>query len=305
MIDHACPNWKWQPTLLIDKGDSKYVYTGIEMYLRLLATLGLRRTLKLMLLISHADPAIQHRNQSINKERRWFLKQAGPSFFALTFLLSRPRFLLAHPSLDEDIKNNKDAKVVGLSESETVGEEYAGFLFLPEDSPIPEFVQKTQGILLCQTSYDNADLAGEASLLNNLEELKTLVSVPFFVPQSLPLDIKFLSADVTRYVRSQTLWKASAYFGTEKEDAPLISVHALPDFHRPFPVWPVRWPYAHENGPIYPEKINISQKPMVLLPSVSGHVFQWIEQDVLYSLVVEHDTNRESALKMAESLVQI
>lgn len=299
MLDQAAPGWKWQPTLLIVNDNCKHVYTGIAMRLRLLARLGMWRTLKLMLLISHSDTNVQNINQPTSTERRWFLKQFGLGFFAFTLLPGRSRFFLAHSPSEENVKTN----VVGLSEVE--GEEYAGFLFLPEDYPIPEYVQKTQGISLCQTGHYKGESAGEALLLNNIDELKSLVTVPFFVPQALPSGIKFLSADLTRYVQTQNLWKASVYFGKEEDDTPLISVHALPDFHRPFPVWPVRLPYAHENGPIYPEKVNISLKPMVLLPSFSGYVFQWIEQDVLYSLVIEHNNNREIALEIAESLVQL
>lgn len=183
---------------------------------------------------------------------------------------------------------------------------YEGFLFLPEESLIPYFVRQARGIMLCQTSnYDDPTLAGETIQFNNIEELKNLVSFPLFTLNTLPLEIEFIGADVTRFVQSHEIWKASINFGTGNDYSQLISIHARPEFHKPFPVWPVRLPFAHDDGPINPEKISVSQKPMVLLPSISGHLFQWIEHDILYSLVVEHDKSRETAIALAESLIQI
>jgi hypothetical protein len=138
-----------------------------------------------------------------------------------------------------------------------------------------------------------------------MEELKERVSIPIFIPAALPSGMELYRVYITQFVQSGEIWNVSIYYGTENDYGRFISIHARPEFDRPFPVWPVRLAHAHDEGPIYPEKITISQKRMLMLPSIIGHRLQWIEYDVLYSLVVEHDSNREAALRTAESLIQI
>lgn len=183
---------------------------------------------------------------------------------------------------------------------------YEGFLLLPEETLIPSFVQQDRGIMLGQVGdSDDPTLIGETIQFKDVEDLKSFISFPLFTLKELPTNIEFIGASVTQFTQSREIWKASIYFGRGNEYSQLISVHARPMFHRPFPVWPVRLPYAHDEGPITPEKINISAKSMLLLPSASGYLFQWIEQDILYSLAVEHDRNRKEALTIAESLTQL
>lgn len=185
------------------------------------------------------------------------------------------------------------------------GEFYEGFLLLPEGATIPDFVRQGRSINLCQTDHNDSDLVGETLKFINLEQMRDFVSFPLFTLKELPPGVEFLSANIDRYIQSGEIWKASIYFGIEDDYSQLISLHARPEYHLPFPVWPVHYPDTHDADSISPEKLYTSQKSILLLPTVSGNLLQWIEQDILYSLAVEHNNSREAALAVLDSLIQI
>lgn len=230
--------------------------------------------------------------------RRQFLKNTL-SAFGVIFL---GRIHKSFPQYTQIFAHADEQMHLRLQESEF----YEGFLILPEEAPIPDFVQRGRGINLCQADVlDDPALVGETVKFSSPEEMQDFVSFPLFTLNELPIGIEFVSAYVDRYVQSSEIWRASVYFGAGSDYSQLISIHARPEYHRPFPVWPVRYPDAHDVGAISPEKISTSQRSIVLLPSVSGNLLQWIEQDILYSLVVEHDKSREVALAVLDSLIQV
>jgi len=57
--------------------------------------------------------------------------------------------------------------------------------------------------------------------------------------------------------------------------------------------------------PIFPEKVFFTPRPGLLLPSAWGHLMVWLEEDVLYVLIAEHDSQLEAAIIIAKSLQKI
>ncbi|MCA9998802.1 MAG: hypothetical protein KDE56_23720 [Anaerolineales bacterium] len=209
---------------------------------------------------------------------------------------------LSTKSVGEQISDIRGPIIV----EENVAEFYGGFVLLSEHTAFPSYVQRGRGIELCKTdSSEDLALAGEDIQFENIEKLRNHISFPFFVPTVLPPEMGLIHAQVTQFVQSGDIWKASVYFGEKDKHGQFTSIHAQPEFHRPFPVWPVRLPGSYDGNLLYPEKLNLSPKEAVMLPSASGHVFQWIGQDILYSLIVEHDNNRDAALEILSSLAQI
>lgn len=191
------------------------------------------------------------------------------------------------------------------AQSPVEGELYSGFFLLPEGAPVPDFVQKARGIILHgDDDLHDPTLAGEGIQVNSLEELRGHISFPLYIPTTLPPNMQFINANVLRFVRSGEIWGVAINFGTGNTADGLISVWAAPEFPRPFPVWPVRFPFAYDSGPILPEKATLSPSPGVMLPSVLGYIFQWIRHDILYALVVENHPSREYAETIARSVAQ-
>jgi hypothetical protein len=205
--------------------------------------------------------------------------------------------------------NNKDSfppEVMTSSLEDGRGALYEGFILLPENAKIPRFVSRGNGIELGQSSLDNATMSGETIQFTSIEELKQHVTTPrLYIPTSLPPGIGLIDIHLVRYQLTQRTWEVAVFFGDQGNSTNLISTRARPVFHRPFPIWPVRLPSAPDDGPIYPEKVNVQGRPMILLPTISGHFLQWIEDDVLYSLAVEFSTGRSETMMVAETLVQL
>jgi len=193
------------------------------------------------------------------------------------------------------------------------GELYAGFVLLAEDTPMPSFVQCASGApILCQVEnehdLDIVAFRGETLWFDNIEGLRDNLSFPIYAPTSLPKNIELMYGHVIRFVQSQEIFVAKLDFGMEGNPQPLISLSAQAIYPRPYPVWPVRMPLENagvEEEVITPEKVDITPTPGVMFPTVFGHTLFWISQNVLYTLVVEHDRQRETAVEITKSLIEI
>ena len=196
--------------------------------------------------------------------------------------------------------------VTASAQEPSTNELYAGFLLLSEAAPVPDFVRETRGIVLGQEcDCQDPALAGETVQFSSIQELSDSVPIPLYVPTVLPSNARLAHTSVTRFAESGDVWETTISFATGNARGGLISVRASPEFPQPYPVWPVRLWFAHDDGPIYPEKVTISGSPGVMLPSAPGYVFLWIERRVLYTLAVEDYSDRETATATAHSLIQV
>jgi hypothetical protein len=186
-----------------------------------------------------------------------------------------------------------------------VGELYAGFVLLPEGAPIPDFVEPGRAIAL----HSPGENLGEVIKFDNVEGLMDHVLFPLYIPSELPVGFDFASADMTRFQKSDAIWNATLSFRNpsldHNEQIAHISLVALLEYPRPFPVWPVHDPRVSGEVIVNPEKVNLpTRTPAIMLPSSRGHILQWIEDGVHYMLVAEHNVHRESAIAIAKSLTR-
>jgi hypothetical protein len=189
-----------------------------------------------------------------------------------------------------------------LSQDQVEGLElFHGFLLLPEEAPLPALAHTASHIDLHGT--DSA-FAGMSIQLDSITELKQHISFPVYIPTELPPEMQFASAGITKFVQSGEIWGVYANFTTNDLANGQITTWARPEYPKPFPVWPVRFPFAHDD-PIRPEKVSFTPSPGILLPSMLGYSLLWIEHDVLYSLFVENNASREMAATIASSLVHL
>lgn len=195
-----------------------------------------------------------------------------------------------------------DAKT---SQSLVEGEVYEGFLLLPEDAPMPESVQCAPAPILCmEDGQSDPAFIGEVIRFNSIEELINHISFPIYIPATLPSNLRFDSANVIRFAQSGDIFVATINFSAISMGQSRISVRARPVYPRPYPVWPVHSPASKEKSIVHPEKVTFLPTPGVMRPSATGHVLNWIQEDVQFTLVAEHNPNREAAVDIAKSLVR-
>lgn len=192
------------------------------------------------------------------------------------------------------------------------GELYAGFVLLPEGAPMPAYVRCAPAPVLCQVDDmhdpETLDSRGETLRFDDLTQLLNNVSFRTYVPSSLPVDIEFVQGHLLRFAQSGEQFAASIAYGPANGHEPLLSLSARPIFPRPYPIWPVPSTIYDEEGEpvsvISPEKVDFTPASGLLLPTEQGHLLQWIKQDILYTLVVEHDQSREAIVEIVKTLVE-
>lgn len=196
---------------------------------------------------------------------------------------------------------------VQAEETPEGGELYGGFVLLPEGMKMPDFVQSGREISICQIdSQNDVSFIGETLQFKDLAELKKQVNFPLYTLSNLPAEVQLIETSLTRYIQSGSVWGTALCWGFQNPETgimePKMSLRCQVQHSTPCPIWPV---YLHEEA-IYAEKIAIdSQFPGILLPSMSGYVFQWTQQDILYVLTVELSSDREVAGNIVASLIEI
>ena len=287
LLAQARPHWRWQPTLLEVEGERVRAFTGLALGLHLMMKLGPRRTLRLVRLTGHFGVSLKSKG-SVDLGRRRFLEQLAAATLVLGWSIS--------------LGSGRDKSSVYSRGYE--GEIYEGFLLLPDGAPLPSFVKCVPAPILCQTDgQSDPAWLGQVIKYDSLEELRRRTPFPLYVPGSPPYQIHFVDADVIQFTLSGDIFMVMLNFGSEQDD-PLLKIWASPFYPRPYPIWPVRLPSSPEE-PIYPEKVIFTPSPGVMRPTFSGLMIDWIQYNVLYTLVTEHDPRREAAEAAARSLIQI
>lgn len=180
------------------------------------------------------------------------------------------------------------------------GEIYAGFIILPENAPMPKFITPGKGISL---EGNGTNRKGKSVLFGNISDISDYVHFPIFYPSQLPINFNLSAVVLYQVVETNEIWAVRLDFSSGTENEGQITLWALPDFPRPFPVWPIRDPKNPEGDLILPAKVQLTS-PGLMIPSMLGYDFTWITGDILYSLAVENHPDYLFALNMARSLQQ-
>ena len=181
---------------------------------------------------------------------------------------------------------------------------------------MPSFVQCAPAPILCQVENEQdpnvVAYRGETLWFDSVDDLSSNLPFSTYAPTSLPQNIEFMQGYIIRFVQDGNIFVARFDYGTADNLQPLISLSAQPLYPRPYPVWPIHMNYdnqkqasSEEGVAISPEKVNFTVTPGLMLPTRYGHVIHWISQNVLYTLTVEHDPQRNEAVEITKSLVEI
>lgn len=194
------------------------------------------------------------------------------------------------------------------------GEVYAGFLLLPSpDSGIPRDIVPGRPIGLHGTP--STAVRGEEVEYGSPNDMRREIGFRTYSLRQAPESLSYIGSSALRFSQSHGVWSAENVYGVQTRDDEIerrISVVAVTEFPQPVPLWPVRDP-SHQPTLDTPEEIFVAPKKLsiptigecVALPSQEGHVLQWIEDDVLFSLIAEHDSSEERMLDLASSLTEL
>jgi len=273
-------NLEWKPSLLIFRENKIELLTGWHLWTRLLSYLGLKQTLSLLLQTQRRLPISINR---FNNSRREFLKQFSASLLALP-LFGKYLFI---PQIDTLVHSQETT-------DSPKGDLYNGFLILAEADQVP-FVPE-----------ENIDLDGiEVVTAANFTDAIGITEFPLYALETIPVGVEFAGIYVEKNKFSQ---KARAsfinYTSQEKANLVTISLIALADYHKPYPIRPVhKFKESYEEIEfIYPEKVEFTPIPGLMIPSTEGYLVHWIENDILYILISEHSTSREATVEVTQSL---
>jgi hypothetical protein len=115
-----------------------------------------------------------------------------------------------------------------LTQSE-IGELYAGFLIFPDPNELPD-------VSLEETRRDEVEIVP----LGSVAEALTFVNFPLYALRTFPPGISFAGAYLEKNKSSQQPQACAVnYLSKQKNDLVVISVTALAEYPKPYPVRPV------------------------------------------------------------------
>ena len=186
-----------------------------------------------------------------------------------------------------------------------IGELFAGFLLLPEEADVPEFVDfPDKGAPnLCNLSGDLPHI-NDAVLyfLKTIEELADNVEFPIYYLSNVPVELKLARVYVTAYLSGEVYNASLGYDALNPETGDwecVVSISAQPDFPKPL--------LLYSSNPVEPGGPATIFEKTVSLPTIGiktktqmGLEYYWIENNVFYTLSIDPS----SLVKDAENLVK-
>lgn len=290
LLEQTRPDWRWEPTLL-EVGDHRVrAFSGLAMRVRLLTRLGPRRTWRVMQAL-HQEDAPLH---GVNLRRRELLRQGG-ILLAGTTLFQWPKLL----------QLGSQPQTRSLSSEPPPGvEEYAGFLLLPEGTPVPSFVRYPERGIPVFCGLGDAEITAVSQSLTGAEDLVKELGFAVYTFRELPKGLRPIGANLIRY-KTGEVYAASVNFGSFDQsdyNRGTVSITAQPDFPRPFPLR--SYAPVEPGGPaVILQKVGFLPSPGIMIATHKGYVFYWIERDILYTLSAEHSPSREEIQALVGSLV--
>ncbi len=161
----------------------------------------------------------------------------------------------------------------------TVGELYAGFLLLPDQTPVPPTVTPSRfgiPIVCTQGEAPATAVVTHFDAHTDVQKRSRVQLYTFNAPASLqPVGGEVIEHEFGILFGAETLFQS-----------PLGQVRfwAQSDFARPFPMW---------SGPnsagsaVQLDKVDFLPAPGLRVTAPLGYVFYWIARDVLYRLTID------------------
>jgi hypothetical protein len=183
------------------------------------------------------------------------------------------------------------------------GEIYHGFVLLPADAEVPPFITpaKTKGP---KEKDKSSTLYKE---FKEIKELKDHVKKPIYAIDQSKQNVQFLGSNVISYFDEEVFGVSLGYLdpmnAVSIEEAN-ISLSAQYEFPRPFPLWEAAATDADHPGYVL-EKVDFLPSPGIQIATIYGFVFCWIEQNVLYMLILDHYSTVDQALAFVSSVQRL
>jgi hypothetical protein len=189
---------------------------------------------------------------------------------------------------------------------EPVGELYAGFVLLPEGAPAPEFVKYPEVMvpIICGAGQNSSQHASMASTENfsTIVELANRIQFPIFKPAPLPNNLKPTAIKLIKHKISNEIYLTEYILESDAaEESVMAIMSAYTKFPAPFPLWSSEPVEPNETATV-PEKVDFLPSPGIMVSSKGGNIFNWIGNNIFYSLIVEPALSREDAEILATSL---
>lgn len=188
---------------------------------------------------------------------------------------------------------------------------YEGFVLLPEGAPLPDLVQPPQygPPIVCGVGQkaEISERAGVTQVFNAAEELANACSFPVYKLSHVPDGLRVIGGSLLRHTHGAVYGGSIGYETLDANTGiweTTVTIGAQPDFARPFPLWS-SLSTEHKDRAIVLEKVDYLPSAGIKVETRRGYVFLWIEDNILYTLVVEHSKGLEAAQRLISSLVKI
>lgn len=197
-----------------------------------------------------------------------------------------------------------------LAQEPAVGELYAGFVLLPENALVPAFVKPARlGIPKFSADGAAASRSGAVitKLLSTAKELAAASELRLYEFTMLPDGVHLSQAVLCLHPSGEVYSATLNYLSCPAVAGSwgfVASISAEPDFPRPFPIRLSR-PLEPAALGVIPEKVDCLPCPGIALPTCGGYFYQWIENDVHYTAILERGEGGLEARQYVRSLVRV
>jgi len=187
------------------------------------------------------------------------------------------------------------------------GELYAGFVLLPEGAKVPEYVQYPKKMIpiVCGVA-GNATTATSISFESEAD-LIIEVDFPTYSLSQLPEGMSSAGGYILKHKTGETFSILLSYKIYEPERQrwkAAVNLCAQPDFPRPFPLWSSE-PVEPGGPSVLLEKVLFLPSPGIMVVSQTGYIFYWVEDNILYTLTMDHNPTFDEAHRLISSLARI
>lgn len=191
-------------------------------------------------------------------------------------------------------------------QSAITGELYAGFVLLQDGSPMPTNVEPAKlGIpIMCALGAAKEEITATSNSYSSVEELAEKLSFPVYTLTRSHSELRFIMASTISHVTGEIFCAGVTFQLTDVQADHIendVGITAQPDFPRPFPLW-YSDPVEPGGRSVILEKVDFLPEPGIMVVTATGYVFQWVAQDILYTLTAEYNPSFEEAQALATSL---
>lgn len=202
------------------------------------------------------------------------------------------------PFIPIDVAGLGSAIHAASAQDATVGEIYAGFLLLPDESPVPSTVTPAKFGVPIMCTQGGASVTAIVTYFDTHKDVQKRSQMQLYTFGNMPVNLQPAGGQVIEH-EFGPIFGAETFFQSSQGSARLW---AQSDFTRPFPMW---------SGPnsagaaVQLDKVDFLLTPGLRVTAPLGYVFYWIARDVLYRLTIEKTIAATDAQALATSLTPL